>query len=68
VVDLLIGWEAHNLALPPIQDALLGRVTAGEFAFIFFATPCAPYSVARGGPGFPRLFDQAGPVEPCPPG
>jgi hypothetical protein len=67
-VDIRIGGEAHNLGSPQVQAAVLGRIAAREFAFVFVATPCAPYSVARGGSNSPELFDAAGPIEPCPPG
>ena len=64
-LDLLSG---HDLSSPPAQQAVLVRVRRAEFIFVFAGTPCAPYSIARGGPFCPPLHTSSGPVEPCPTG
>ena len=66
VIDVKIGGENHDLRCAAVRSALLRRVRSGEFAFIFAGTPCAPYSIARGGVDCPPLHTADGPVEPCP--
>ena len=58
VIDTKVGGHRHDVLLPPVADALVAAVAAGQYDFIFIATPCSSYSVAHR----PRLRSRRSPM------
>lgn len=46
-IDTKVGGAAHDVTRKEVQEELLARIRAGEFAFVFAAPPCQSYSVAH---------------------
>ena len=52
-IDILIGGSEHDLLDSDAQEAIMARITAGDYDIIILSPPCATWSRARwsDGPG-----------------